>query len=337
MQRFRKLELVGVLAALLAGGLLTFPGTMEAPAAESRVAYGAAGVGSVAYVMVGGLAELISQKTKDVKMIAQITRGFEENVRLVDSGELDFAMVSTVLLEQALKGVKPYTKKHENLRAVAVAIVSPVQWAAYKPSGIKTMADLKGKRVNMGPAGSSSAFMAGLTLEAYGLQDAVTKAHLSFVLGGRALQDRKIDAFSIVGAPPFPAVVEAAAAGDLQLIPLDRAGVDRIHAKYPSLFGYTIKKGTYRGQDADVFTVAYNGFTVVNKNVPDAVVYDVLRVMMSDEGRKQLVGVHRAWEALELNPGFGELQAIGLRLHPAAERFWKEKGSTIPPEIAAPR
>lgn len=337
MSRFRAWRLAGVLAVFAAGGLLVLAGGTAAPAAEMRVVYGAAGVGSVSYVMAGGLAELVSQKSKEVKMIAQITRGFEENTRLVDSGELDFAMTSTVLLEQALNGVKPYTRKHEDIRAVAVAIVSPVQWVAYEPAGIKTMADLKGKRVNMGPAGSSSAFMAELTLEAYGLQEAVNKSFLSFVLAGRALQDRKIDAFSIVGAPPFPAVVEAAAAGDLRMVPLDKDGVNRIRAKFPSLFGYTIKKGTYRGQDQDVYTVAYNGFTVANKNVPDAAVYEVLRVMMSDEGRKQLVGVHRAWEALELNPGFDELKAIGLRLHPAAERFWKEKGYAIPPEIAAPR
>jgi len=332
-----KRKLVGILAAAVAGGLLVVGATTEATAAEARVAYAAAGVGSVSYVMAGGLAELVSQKAKGVKMIAQITRGFEENVRLVDSGEVDFAMTSTVLLDQALKGIKPYTRKYENVRAVAVAIVSPVQWVTYKPSGITTMADLKGKRVNLGPAGSSSAFMAGLTLDAYDLQDAVTKSNLSFVLAGRALQDRKIDAFSIVGAPPFPAVVEAAAAGDLHMIPLDKEHVNKIRAKFPSLFGYTIKKGMYRGQDADVFSIAYNGFTVVNKKVPDAIVYEVLRVMMSDEGRKQLAGVHRAWEALELNPGFDELKAIGLRLHPAAEKFWKEQGRAIPSEIAAPR
>lgn len=337
MHCFRKLTLAAVVATLFAGGLLTLAWTTQAPAADSRVVYGAAGVGSVAYVMAGGLAELVSQKANGVKMIAQITRGFEENVRLVDSGELDFAMTSSVLLDQALKGIKPYAKKYTNMRAVAVAIVSPVQCGAYRSAGIKNMADLKGKRVNIGPAGSSSAFMTGVTLAAYGLEDAVTKEHLSFVLGGRALQDRKIDAICIVGAPPFPAVVEAAAAGNLRLIPLDRDGVGRISAKYPSLFGYTIKKGTYRGQDADIFTVAYNGFTVANKKVPDAVVHEVLRVMMSAEGRKQLSSVHRAWDALALNPGLNELKAIGLRLHPAAEKFWREQGYKIPPEIAAPK
>jgi len=325
-----------------AGGCLAVAGSLvlgaaAAMAGEVRVTIGGAGVGAVAYVMSGGLAELVAKQAKGVRMTAQATRGFEENTRLVESGELDFGFSSTILLDQALKGEKPFAKKHTNIRGAAVAIVSPVQWVAYKKSGIKTMADLKGKRVNMGPVGSSSAYMAGLTLEAYGVQDEVRKSFLNWAEGARALQDGKLDAFSITGAAPFPAVVEAAAAGEIQMVSLDQEGVKRINAKYPTLFGFTIKKGVYHGQDADALTIAYNGYTVANKGVPDEAVYEVLRVMMSDEGRKQLVAVHRGWAALELNPGFDGLKAIGLRLHPGAERYWREKGHAVPPEIAAPR
>jgi hypothetical protein len=323
------------MASFVLGAALVLAGAGEARAGEVRVAYGGAGVGATAYVMSGGLAELVSKQAKGVKMTAQATRGFEENVRLVDSGEVDFGMVSTVLLDQALKGEKPYTKKHESLRAVAVAIVSPVQWVTYKKTGIRTMADLKAKRVNMGPVGSSSAYMAGLTLEPYGLQDAVRKSFLNWAEGARALQDGKLDAFSITGAAPFPAVVEAAAAGEIHMITMDPDGVKKIGAKYPTLFGYTIKKGTYRGQEEDALTVAYAGYTIAHKNVPAPVVHEVLRVMMTDEGRKQLVTVHKGWEALALNPGFDALKAIGLRLHPGAEQYWKEKGHAVPPEIAA--
>jgi len=337
MERVRKLEGVVAAGAVVLGAALVLAGPGKAGAGEVRVTYGGAGVGATAYVMSGGLAELVSKQGKGVKMTAQATRGFEENVRLVESGELDFGMISTVLLDQALKGEKPFAKKHENLRAVAVAIVSPIQWVTYKKAGIRAMADLKGKRVNMGPVGSSSAYMAGLTLEAYGVQDAVRKSFLNWAEGARALQDGKLDAFSITGAAPFPAVVEAAAAGEIHLITMDEDGVKKINAKFPTLFGYSIKKGTYRGQDADALTIAYNGYTVAHKGVPDEAVFEVLRVMMTGEGRKQLVTVHRGWEALELNPGFDGLKAIGLRLHPGAERYWREKGHAIPPEIAAPR
>ncbi len=337
MCRLRGTRVIGAVSMWAAAGLLALLGAAAAQAGEVRVTYGGAGVGATAYVMSGGLAELVSKHAKGVKMTAQATRGFEENVRLVDSGEVDFGMASTVLLDQALKGQKPYTKKHQALRAVAVAIVSPVQWVTYKKTGIKAMADLKGKRLNMGPVGSSSAFMAGLTLEAYGLQDAVNKSFLNWAEGARALQDGKLDAFSITGAAPFPAVVEAAAAGEIQMIGMDAEGVKRINTKYPSLFGFTIKKGVYRGQAEDALTVAYAGYTIAHKDVPPAVVYEVVRVMMTDEGRKNLVTVHKGWEALVLNPGFDALKAIGLRLHPGAEQYWKEKGHAVPPEIAAPK
>lgn len=327
----------GVLAALVAFCLVMLPVT-DAPAQQKRFTMAGAGIGSTSYVQVAALADVVTKNSKQIALTAQTTKGFVENARLVDTGETDLGVCGTTIIYPALRGIESFKEgKKENLRAMANAGAGAHSFVTLRSKNIKSIADLAGKRVNLGPPGSNTAYLGELTLKTYGIMDKVHKSSLGFAESASALRDGKIDAYSIAGDPPIPAVIETFALGDGVILPLDAEMAKKILSGYPMLSSTTITSSDYSALKAPVPVLGYSSYVIINQKVADWVPYEILGLMMKPDLTEKLIAVSHKWAVLKNKdaPELEGMEKIGLKLHPGAEKFWKEKGLKIPAAVSS--
>lgn len=325
-----------VLIPFVALCLVLLP-AVEASAQQKRFTMAGSGIGSTAYVQVAALADIVTKNSKQIALTAQTTRGFVENARLVDSGEADMGICGTTIIYPALRGIESFKEgKKENLRAMANAGKGAHSFVTLRSKNIKSIADLAGKRVNVGPPGSNSAYLGELTLKTYGILDKIHKSSLGFAESAGALRDGKIDAYSISGDPPIPAVIETFALGDGVILPLDDEMAKKIVSAHPMLSPDTITPSDYAGLKAPVPVLGYSSYVIVNQKVPDWVTYEILAVMTKPDLLEKIIAISHKWAVLKQKdaPELEGMEKIGLRLHPGAEKFWKEKGLKIPAAIS---
>jgi TRAP transporter TAXI family solute receptor len=329
-----------IAAAFFAASLLGFGALPAAQAEMTRITVGGSGPGATAYILAGGLAELINTKIKHPKLriTAQTTRGFVANSRLVDSGQMDMGMNSTPLLYAHHRGSKPFKQKATNIRVGIPVGTSAHQWATFEKSGIKTIKDLAGKRVSIGPRGSSTAVQSERILRAYGVFDQVKTSRLGFAEAPRALQDGKLDAYGITSTLPTPSVVETAAQGKLYLIPISQGKIDSLKKQYPGYSPFTLKAGTYGGQKKDVLCLGYNFYLIANPSlVPEWVMYDIVKHLLDPKWRTFLLSLPtKGYAALDFAPDLENLSTAGVPLHAGNVKYWKEKGVKIPKALIPP-
>lgn len=306
----------------------------------TRITVGGSGPGATAYILAGGLAELINTKINHPKLriTAQTTKGFVANTRLVDSGQMDIGMSSTPLLYSHNRGLKPFKQKATKLRVGLPVGVSAHQWVTFQKTGIKTIADLAGKRVSIGPRGSSTAVQSERTLRAYGVWDSVKVNRLGWAEAARALQDGKLDAYGITSTLPTPAVVESDAQGKMKLLPIDKDKIEALAKEFPGYSPFTLKAGTYKGVKEDVLCLGYNFYLVANPElVPDWVMYDITKHLLDPKWRSFLLSLPtKGYAALDFAPDFENLSVAGVPLHAGVVKYWEEKGEKVPQALIPP-
>ncbi len=309
--------------------LLSNPSVSAAP---TRVSVVGSGPGTSIYVMYGGLAALVSRNSKSVQMSNKTTRGAVEDLRLIEAKKAEFGLGVAGLVLRALNGKRPYKKKHVNLRGMGPATVSMFQMATFRNSGIQSLQDLNGKTISSGRKGGNAHFMTGRLIQHAGLK--VRREYMTFGALADAMKDNRIQAFSIPLPVPGPAFVKAAAAAPIRLLPITGATLQKFLKDSPAYFNAHIPAGAYNGVAQEVSTVGYTAWTAVGAHVSASVVYEVARINFSKQGREFLPKVHRGWVAgFEVAPALDQMAAIGLRIHPGAARYWKEKGYKIPAGI----
>ena len=319
-------------------------GLVALPAAQAlditRITVGGSGPGATAYILAGGLAELINTKIKHPKLriTAQTTRGFVANSRLVDSGQMDMGMNSAPLLWSHNLGKKPFKKKATMVRVGIPVGISAHQWATFEKSGINSMADFAGKRVSIGPVGSSTAVQSERSLRAYGVWDKVKTSRLGFAEAPRALQDGKLDAYGITSTLPTPSVVETAAQGKLKLIPIKKDIIEGLQKKFPGYSPFNLKAGTYNGQKEDILCLGYNFYLIANPaRVPQWVMYEINKALLDPKWRKFLMSLPtKGYAALDFAPDLKTLGIAGVPFHAGNVQYWEEKGVKIPKALIPP-
>jgi TRAP transporter TAXI family solute receptor len=317
------------------GLVLSF--STNALAQKKRVTVAGGSIGSTAYVQTAALADLVTKNSKKISLTAQTTKGYVENARLINTGETDFGVCGTTIIYPALQGTEKFKEgKKENLRAVINAGSSVYTFVTYKTKNIKTIKDLAGKRVNIGPPGSNTAYLAELTLKAYGVWDKVNKTQLGFNDAAAALRDGKIDCYNLAGDPPAPAVIETFSAGPGMIIPLEENMRLKIAKEHPVLAPTPVEPNTYQGQKEAIPVMGYQCYLLVNSKVPDWIVNELLSVMMRPDVMDKIILASHKWGELKEKdiPKVESMVKIGLKFHPAAEKYWKEKGVVIPGSIS---
>jgi uncharacterized protein len=289
-----------------------------------RMSIATGGTGGVYYPYGGAIASVISKHVPGVEATAEVTAAAVDNLKLVGAGEADLGYAYPDLAYDAIEG-KGLFKTKLPIRMVAHLYVSYFHLVTLGNSPIKSVADLKGKRVSTGAPGSGTEVVAFRVLEAFGINPDkdIKRDRLSVVESVNALKDGKTDAFFWVGGLPTAAILDLAATPNqsMKLIPTDVA-LPKIFQKYGEIYvKATIPKAAYPKMAADVGVVGIPNVLVCNTNADPDLIYKSLKAMF--DFKNELVAVHSEAKALTLQDAV--IKTV-VPYHPGAIKFFKEKG-----------
>lgn len=322
-KRMKKL-LIGALAAATFGGMATM-----ATAQDQRfISIGTGGVTGVYYPTGGAICRLVNKDRKEhgIRCSVESTGGSVYNINTVRAGELEFGVAQSDWQYHAYHGSSQFKDQgaFEGERAVFSVHAEPFTLVARKGTGIAGFEDLKGKKVNVGNPGSGQRATTEIVMEAFGMtmDDFALAAELKGSEMAQALCDGKIDAMIYTIGHPAAAITEAATTCDVELVSVGGEPIDKLVADNPYYRKAVIPAGMYKGTDADVTTFGVGATFISSADVPEDVVYVVVKAVFDniDDFRK-------------LHPAFANLKeeemikdGLSAPLHPGAEKYYKERG-----------
>lgn len=291
---------------------------------KKRISIATGGTGGVYYPYGGAIASVISKYIPGVEATAEVTAAAVDNLKLIGMGEADLGYAYPDLAYDAMEGKNPFKSKLP-IRMVAHLYVSYFHLVTLGNSPIKTVADLKGKKVSTGAPGSGTEVVANRVLEAYGINPdkEIKRDRLSVVESVNALKDGKCDAFFWVGGLPTAAILDLAATPNLsmKLIPTDGA-LPKIFEKYGQVYvKANIPKTAYPKMTADVGVVGIPNVLVCNTNADSDLIYNIVKTMF--DHKADLVAVHK--QASEFTLESAVIKTV-VPYHPGAVKYFKEKG-----------
>jgi TRAP transporter TAXI family solute receptor len=264
-----------------------------------------------------------------VRLVALVTAGGEENLALLREGKVSFAMAQGDVARMAHEGTGPFTARGPDLKLTAVGSLypEPVHVVARADGEIRSMADLRGKRVAIGVRGSASRITALAVLEAHNIRasDLAQAAELNLNDSLLALRDRQIDAFLQVIGAPADSLRSAAVAFPLRFVPLEAAAVGRLSVSAPGVFSYTLPAGTYEGQTQNTPTAAVAALLLVHSDLTGSEVERFTRALYS---RGQDFAARGSVQAAQISAGKA-LMGLVVPLHPGAARALDELKSPV--------
>lgn len=296
----------------------------SAAADKTNIAWGGSNPGGVMYYMVGAAGTIISEKLPNYNITQITTGGSTENAKRLIKGELDMGIVYGAHVFMAQKPEGPFVKgaKGTMLRGVAKAYKGPTYFVTLPKSGIKSFADLKGKKVAMGPPGSGTVFNCTNIMKAVGAHGSFTERYMTFADAGRALANGQIDALCQSSAPAA-AVKELAETKGAVVLPYSDGDMKKVISEYPFYVPGTLPADTYKGVPA-VNLPFLTVYWVAHERVPAKAVKDILGLVYQDDIKKRLAAGHKAWKQME--PDTKNFQALGAPMHPGAVEYYKAKG-----------
>ncbi len=257
---------------------------------------------------------------------AVASNGSVANINGIVSGSMESGFTQSDVAYWAYTGTGVYEGKPKvgELRLIANLYPETIHLVARKGAGIKSVADLKGKRVSLDEPGSGTLVDARIILGAFGITEKDIKAeYLKPNQAGDKIRDGGLDAYFFVGGYPTSAISElASAGGGIDLIPVTGPEVDKMRAQYSFFALDTIPANTYKGI-GEIKTIAVGAQWVTSAKQPDALIYDVTKAMWSDNTRKILDAGHAKGKVIRLETATA---GAGIPFHPGAEKFYKEKG-----------
>lgn len=319
----KKLLLTVVIVLMLSLVLAVGPTS----AAKRRFVSIAAGWVTGAYFpMAGALSRIAWKHLKDkgIKVTAESSGASVANAKLIGAGDTDFAIMQNDIAYYAYNGVAPIFKsKIPELQGVCTLFPEHVQVISRKDSNIKSIADLKGKKVAIGPVGSGTMANAQQILEAWGLTfDDLGKAEqLKASQASDYIKDGRLDAAFFTVAVGASVIVDTAIMVPTAVVPISGPNVDKLIKKYPFYAKQMVAGGSYKGNDADVPTVSVMAMLTARKDLEADIVYALLNAMYSDLA--QLKKAHAKFKNIDPKTG---LVGMSIPLHPGAQKYFKEKG-----------
>ncbi|WP_202319000.1 TAXI family TRAP transporter solute-binding subunit [Archaeoglobus neptunius] len=275
------------------------------------------------YPIGGAMAQVITEYAPGIKATAVTSGASVVNARKVGTLEAEFGLMQNDVAYYAYNGIEMFKDaKQDRLRGVATLYPEIIQIVTLRENNIKTVYDLKGKKVAVGAPGSGTAVDALQILKAAGIDESNAEIrYLNFKEVSDALKDRTIDAGFIVAGIPTAAVSDIAAVRDVTIVEVPDEIYQKLKQDYPFYTQVTIPAGTYKGLDGDVKTVAVLAMLATNADLPEDLVYEVTKSIF--EHRDVLEAAHKRAADITLETA---LEGMSIPLHPGAEKYYKEKG-----------
>ncbi len=297
-------------------------------AADQFVTIGTGGVTGVYYPTGGAICRLVNKSKKEhgIRCSVESTGGSIYNVNTIRAGELDLGIAQSDWQYHAYNGTSKFADAgpFKELRAVFSIHPEPFTVVARADSGIKTFADLKGKRVNIGNPGSGQRGTVEVLMERYGWtkDDFKLASELKASEQSKALCDNKIDAMVYVVGHPSGAIKEATTSCDSVIVSVNGKEVDGLLADNSFYRTATVPGGMYTGNDADVETFGVGATFVSSTSVSDDVVYAIVKAVF--ENFSTFKKLHPAFANLKKEEMIKD--GLSAPLHPGAIKYYKEAG-----------
>jgi uncharacterized protein len=261
--------------------------------------------------------------------VAKATAGSIENLRLVNSGQLESGFAQADLAGWAYKGAKVFAGDGplRRLRAIASLFPEVAHLVVLADSPIRSLADLAGKRVSLGEAGSGSAADADVLLAAAGIgEHDLSRRYLRPGPAAEELKAGTLDAFFLVGGYPIPAIHDLAATTPIRLVPIAGKVVEELKKDFGFYSRTVIAAGTYRGVDVDTLSLGFSALWVVNADVDTDLVYAITRSLWHPATARLFAALDPIGKRVLL---YRALDGLSVPLHPGAARFYREAGMAV--------
>jgi TRAP transporter TAXI family solute receptor len=281
------------------------------------------GQAGVYYPLGVALSQVYGKAIPNVKATAQVTKASAENLNLLQAGRGELALTLGDALSNAWQGNPEagFNSKLDKLRGLSATYNNYIQIVASADSGIRTLADLKGKRVSVGAAKSGTELNARAVFKAAGLSydDLAKVEYLPFGESVELIKNRQLDATLQSAGLGVASIRDLATSVKIVVVPVPADVVAKIGD--PAYQPAVIPAGTYEGQSADVATAAIPNFLVTHSGVSDELAYQMAKTMY--DNIETLYAAHNAAKAIKRE---NAAKGMPVPLHPGAERYYREVG-----------
>ncbi|MBO8159902.1 MAG: TAXI family TRAP transporter solute-binding subunit [Thermosyntropha sp.] len=279
------------------------------------------GTAGTYYPLGGAIAEVLNKNIEGMNATAASTGASVANTNQLKGGDADIAFIQNDIAYYAVNGVEMFNgNKVEGLKALASLYPETCQVVTLKKTGIQSVADLRGKTVAVGAAGSGVEANARQILKAYGLTyDDINVKYLSFAEAASSLKDGNVDAAFLTAGFPTAAVQDISAQHDVVILPVDGDVREKLINDYPFYTKITIPAGTYPKQDKDVESIAVMAMLVTTDKMDENLAYEATKAIFTNLDR--LAAAHPIGK--EINKQNAQ-KGLSIPLHPGAEKFFNE-------------
>lgn len=294
---------------------------------DRKLTFDGGPAGGTYLIFAEGLADLLNQRMPSVRITVNPSGGSIANLIRVNTGKIDMALVSDSDIELGKKGrLEEYSIPLKRVRAVARLFDEHAHLAVLKNSRIRTLADLKGKRVAVGTRGSGTQAAAQRFFRSVGMWEQIKPEYASFDLVVNDFLSGQVEAVWQMVGYPSASLEEICRHTSLRLIDLNEAAESSdFYAAHPYYSSGTIPEGAYSCVDAGTETFRDQAVWVASKKVKDDIVFEALSHLFSARGLEQMKKVHPV--AQDLKPDKAA-EDLAIPFHPGAKRYWESLDHT---------
>lgn len=292
------------------------------------ITIGTGAVTGIYFPLGGAICRLVNRehRTHGIRCLVDSTDGSIDNLNAIRHGELDLGLAQSDQQSNAYRGLGPFAAEgpDKNLRTLFSLHPEPFTVVARADSGIKTFADLKGKRVNIGPQGSGqrATLEALLAAKGWTLADFAEVSQLPPGQQAEALCDNKVDAIVYTVGHPNRSILESTIACDSVFVEVAGSAVDRLVRDNAYYTHAVIPGGMYRGNPHDVATFGVKSTLVSSADIAEETIYQVVKAVFENFAEFQSAHVALATQTRQSMVSEGN----SAPLHKGAERYYKEAG-----------
>jgi len=306
---------------------LSLMASLAVPAfATQYITIGTGGVTGTYYPTGGAICRMMNKlkKTTKIRCSVESTGGSVYNVNNIEANELDFGISQSDTAYQAYKGLDKFKKRPiKGLRSVIAIYPELLTFIVKKDSGIKTMADVKGKKLNIDIPGSGTRMSVDTIFKLLGIKtsDLALANELKSSEGPTMLKDNKIDGYFFTVGHPTANIKDASNSVDIDLVSIEGKEIDALIAKYPYYAKAVIPGTMYKGVTHDTTSIGVKAVLVTKNTIDEKVVYTLTKIILDnfDKFKK----LHPAYKTITKK---SLLDGLAVPQHPGAIKAFKEAG-----------
>jgi TRAP transporter TAXI family solute receptor len=277
--------------------------------------------GTIAALIADGLLDVLKRGLPDIEVEGVEEWGMMATLRALDSGQVDVGLAFNLVAFHAVKTERVLGHRSDVITALTVAYPNAAQIVVRGDSGVKTIADLKGRRVRLGNADAGGRFCSEILLSHLGFGPGDVSVDSGDFTSVTDLLEGRVDASIDWRGMPVPELAEAFASGKLRLIPLESESLQGLRMKHPFLVPWTIPARVYPHQESAVSTVSARILLLASRSLSADLAEQILRAI--DSRMPDLIARHPAAADINVKERPTLDDGLSIDLHPGAEGFFR--------------